>query len=128
MQVERVVYSLVLGTYVSVLNDMVDQALACADSGQMWDSPVVAELFATLTRHALAQRWSGPSQASRSVARHTWRNGRVRLLLVLFRWRSMPRCFDRLIMPSRHPLSPVVLPMRHWKMLRQRSGRVGRKA
>lgn len=74
MQVERVVSSLVLGTYVSVY-DIVDQAFACADSGQMWDSPVVAELFATLTRHAQAQRWSGPSQASRSVSRHTSRNG-----------------------------------------------------
>eukprot|EP00170_Pyropia_yezoensis_P002165 contig_9112_g2169 len=59
VQVEGVESSLVLGTYGSVLNDMVDQLLACTDSGQMSDSPVVGELLATLTQHGMAQGRSG---------------------------------------------------------------------
>ena len=58
VQVEGVGSSLVLGTYASVLNDVVDRVFACADSGQMSNNPVVGELLATLTRHGLAQQWS----------------------------------------------------------------------
>lgn len=59
VQVEGVGSSLVLGTYASVLNNVVDQLLACADSGKISDSPVVRELLATFNRHGLAHRWSG---------------------------------------------------------------------
>lgn len=59
VQVEGVGSSLVLGTYASVMNGVVDQVFACADSGQMSASPVVGELLSTLTRHGFAKRWSG---------------------------------------------------------------------
>lgn len=58
VQVEGVGSSFVLGTYASVLTDVVDQVLACADSGHKSDSPVVGEVLATLTWHGLAKRWS----------------------------------------------------------------------
>lgn len=59
VQVEGLGSSLALGTYASVLNEIVDQVFACADSGQLSNNPVVGELLSTLTRHGLAQRWSG---------------------------------------------------------------------
>lgn len=59
VQVEGVASSLMLGTYACVLKEIADQVFACVDSGQLSDNSVMGKLSSTLTRHGLAQRWSG---------------------------------------------------------------------